>query len=170
MRPAVTYTPYDTSLREQTGNIITFAQFEEGNILTRTRKNAESGVKSDDNSIMPPLLSKEDMDSMDSGNESDHDLISTEILENICDRSQSHPKVNQVEACYRIRDSIKQRQLEWKGGLESTQSMGKFLHKVFKTVVKYILQDLPSLGESGSEVSHLIPEPGNFAELKKLSN
>ena len=32
MRLAVTYTPYVTSLREQTGNIITFAQFEEGNI------------------------------------------------------------------------------------------------------------------------------------------
>ena len=35
--------------------------------------------------------------------------------------------------------------------------MGKGLHKVFKTVVKEILQDLPLLGESGSEVSHLIP-------------
>ena len=35
MRPAVTYTPYGTSSREQTGNIITFAHFEEGNILTK---------------------------------------------------------------------------------------------------------------------------------------
>ena len=32
MRPAVTYTQYATSSKEQTGNIITFAQFEEGNI------------------------------------------------------------------------------------------------------------------------------------------
>ena len=32
MRPAVTYTPYDTSSKEQTGDVITFAQFEEGNI------------------------------------------------------------------------------------------------------------------------------------------
>ena len=32
MRPAVTYTPYATSSREQTGNVITFTQFEEGNI------------------------------------------------------------------------------------------------------------------------------------------
>ena len=31
-RPAVAYTPCATSSREQTGNIITFAQFEEGNI------------------------------------------------------------------------------------------------------------------------------------------
>ena len=32
MRPAVTYTPCATSSREQTGNIITFTKFEEGNI------------------------------------------------------------------------------------------------------------------------------------------
>ena len=32
------------------------------------------------------------------------------------------------------------------------------------------MQDLPPLGESGSEVSRFIPEPRNFAEVKKLSN
>ena len=47
--------------------------------------------------------------------------------------------------------------------------MGKVLHKVFKTVVKDILQDLP-LGESGSEISHFSPEPRNFSEVTKLSN
>ena len=35
--------------------------------------------------------------------------------------------------------------------------MGKVLHKVFKTIVIHILQDLPPLGESGSEISHFIP-------------
>ena len=40
MRPAVTYTPCDTSSREKTGDIITFAKFEEGNILTKTRNDA----------------------------------------------------------------------------------------------------------------------------------
>ena len=30
MRPAVTYTPYATSSREQTGDVITYAHFEEG--------------------------------------------------------------------------------------------------------------------------------------------
>ena len=34
MRPSVTYTPCATYLREQTGDIITFTQFEEGNILS----------------------------------------------------------------------------------------------------------------------------------------
>ena len=49
------------------------------------------------------------------------------------------------------------------------QSMGKGLHKVFSTIVKEILQELATLGESGSEVSHFIPEPRNFAKVKKLS-
>ena len=44
--------------------------------------------------------------------------------------------------------------------------MGKGLHKVFSTVVKEISQELTPLGESGSEVSHFIPEPRNFAEVK----
>ena len=37
MRPEVTYTPYATSSKKQTGDVITFAQFEEGNLLTETR-------------------------------------------------------------------------------------------------------------------------------------
>ena len=49
------------------------------------------------------------------------------------------------------------------------QSMGKVLHKVFSTFVKYISQELTPLGESGSKVSHFIPEPRNFAEVTKLS-
>ena len=32
MHPSVAYTPCATSSREQTGNVITFTQFEEGNI------------------------------------------------------------------------------------------------------------------------------------------
>ena len=46
--------------------------------------------------------------------------------------------------------------------------MGKGIHKVFSTVVKDILQEMKPLEESGSEVSHFIPEPRNFAEVKKL--
>ena len=34
------------------------------------------------------------MDAINSGDESNHDLISTEVLEDICDRSQTHPNVN----------------------------------------------------------------------------
>ena len=48
--------------------------------------------------------------------------------------------------------------------------MGKGLHKVSKTFVKDIYQDFPPLGESGSKVSHFIPEPRNFSEVTKLSD
>ena len=47
--------------------------------------------------------------------------------------------------------------------------MGKGLHKVFSTVVKETVQELTALEESGSEVSHFIPEPRNVAEVKKTS-
>ena len=52
MRPAMTYTPYVTSSKEQTGDVITFAHFEEGNLLSETRNDTESGEKSDSESIM----------------------------------------------------------------------------------------------------------------------
>ena len=52
MRPAVMYTPYATSSREQTDDVITFAQFEEDNILTETCNDAESGDESDCESLM----------------------------------------------------------------------------------------------------------------------
>ena len=51
-----------------------FGQFEEGNILTKTRNNAEIGDKSENESIM---MSEEDMDAMNSGDDSNHDIIST---------------------------------------------------------------------------------------------
>ena len=54
------------------------------------------------------------MNSMDYRDESDHDLISTYILEDIRDGSQSHPNVNKIEAHYKIRDRIRQIQSEWK--------------------------------------------------------
>ena len=47
--------------------------------------------------------------------------------------------------------------------------MGKGLHKVFSTIVKDIFQELTTLGESGSEVSHFIPESRNVSEETKLS-
>ena len=48
--------------------------------------------------------------------------------------------------------------------------MGKGLYKEFSTVVKYILKELTPLGESGSEVSHFIPKPRNFAEVSPFSD
>ena len=89
------------SSKKQTGDVITFTQFEEGNILNKTRDDSEIGDESDNESIM---TRKQDMDAMNYGHESDHDLISTDILEDIRDGSLSRPNVNQIEACYKIRD------------------------------------------------------------------
>ena len=62
IRLAVTYTLYATSYKEQNGNVITFAQFEEGTLLTETRKDTESGDKSNSESIM---MSEKDMENLD---------------------------------------------------------------------------------------------------------
>ena len=109
MHPEVMYTLYGTSSREQTGNIIMFTQFEEGNIWTETRSDAENGDESENWSI---LMSEQDMYAVNSGDESDHDLISTEMLEDIRDGSQTHPNVNRREKNDKIRDLIRQRQSE----------------------------------------------------------
>ena len=67
MRLAVTYTPYTISSKEQTGDIITFTQFEEGDLSSETHDDAESGDESDYDEIMPLLIRKEEIDAMDSG-------------------------------------------------------------------------------------------------------
>ena len=59
MLPTVTYTLYATSSKEQTGDVITFAQFEKGDLLTETRNDTESDEESDSESIM---MSKQDME------------------------------------------------------------------------------------------------------------
>ena len=74
MHPTVTYTPYAKSSKEKTGDVITFAHFEEGNIVTETCNDAESGDESNNESIM---MSEQDMYAINSGDESDNDIIST---------------------------------------------------------------------------------------------
>ena len=109
MRPAVTYTPYATSSKEQTGDVITFAQFEEGNLLTENRNDTESGDESDNESFM---MNEQDMENLDEKEKFDDDLISTETLHDICDRNQTHPNIDKREARRTIRDHIKQRKSE----------------------------------------------------------
>ena len=106
IRPAVAYGPYATSPRKQTGDVITFAQFEEGGILTETCNDAESGDKSNNESV---IMSEQDMDAINSGDESDHDVISTDMLEDICDGSQTHLNINRREARYKICDCIREK-------------------------------------------------------------
>ena len=51
------------------------------------------------------------MNDKDYGDESDHIIIFTGMLEDIRDISQSHLNVNKGESRYKIRDCIRQRQL-----------------------------------------------------------
>ena len=68
-----------------------------------------------------------------------------------------------------IRDRIKQHKYERKGALKATHKMVKGLHRFFRTIVLDISQELSNFGETGSEVSHFIPEPRNFAEMTRLA-
>ena len=77
-----------------------------------TRNDTESGDESDDNSTLAQLINEEEMDVVSSGNESDAEPMSVDMLEHILDRSQSHPSINRREACYEIRDRFNQRQAE----------------------------------------------------------
>ena len=73
-----------------------------------------------------------------------------DTLEDIFEVNQYHPRINRIDARYKICDHILKRQAEWKRVLLSTQNMSKVLHEVFKAIVNDISQALPILGESGS--------------------
>ena len=106
MRLSVTYTLYATPSKEQTGNIITFTQFEEGNLVSEDRNDAETGDEFDDDLIMTPLLSREEIYAMDSVGESDDEPMSTDMLEYILDVSQYYTNINRIEARNKIIYSI----------------------------------------------------------------
>ena len=92
-----------------------------------------------------------------------------ETLHDIRDGNQTHPNIDKREARLKMRNRIKQNKSQWKGALRATHKMGKGLHRVLSTIVSEISQELTNFGETGSEVSHFIPEPRNFAEVTILA-
>ena len=56
------YTPYATPSKEQTVDVVTFAHFEEGDLLTETHNDTESCDESDSESIM---MREQDMENID---------------------------------------------------------------------------------------------------------
>ena len=56
------------------------------------------GNQSDDNSDLPILLSEEEMDAVSSSDDYNAEHMSTNMLEYICDFSQSHMIINRREA------------------------------------------------------------------------
>ena len=66
------------------------------------------------------MMSEQVMENLDSNVNSDQNLISTKMLEDVRDESQTHPNVNRREARYKIRDCIRQSQSELKLVLKAT--------------------------------------------------
>ena len=58
VQPAAVCIRYATSSKKHTGVIITFGQFEEGDSLSETRNDTESGNESDEDSTLAPIISE----------------------------------------------------------------------------------------------------------------
>ena len=82
MQPAISYIPYDTSYHEQTGDIITFAQFEGVNLVQN------EGNEEEDEFISASIDQLYTYDDYDDGS------ISMNTPEDIQYGSQVHPEVN----------------------------------------------------------------------------
>ena len=61
---------------------------------------------------------------MDSGDDSEYEPMSTDMLEDISEGIKSHLIVNRRYTWYKILDSINWGKMEWKGALLSTQKHG----------------------------------------------
>ena len=67
-----------TDVEKQTGDVITFAQFQEGNLISETRNDTESGDKFDRKSIM---TSKKDIENIDETGKLKRDHIKQKKLQ-----------------------------------------------------------------------------------------
>ena len=85
--------------------MITFTQFEEGDLLTETCNDTEIGDESNSESI---TMSEQDMENLDEKEKFDDDHISTEHYMTFVDGNQTHPNIDKREARLEIRDRIKQ--------------------------------------------------------------
>ena len=124
MQPAVSFIPHATSSHEQTGDIITFLQFEEGNLLEKYRNLVEDKPISDS------------IDESFSYDNSDDEYISTDALEDVRDGSYMYTNITARDAILKIRDRIRQAQSELKVVELLSKRVDKGVHKVFKVGVK----------------------------------
>ena len=138
IHPSVLYVPYDMYLKEKNVNIILFAHYEEGGLISEYRNIVERGDESgdsDDDSTLPQLISEAKFYEMSSGDESYAEPITTYMLEDICDVIQYHLSINRGEVLYNIFYRIKQRRAEWKGALLSTLNMFKGSHNFLRLLL-----------------------------------
>ena len=90
MQPEVSYIPYTTSSHENTGNILNFAQFEEGGLVENERNVEEY------ESILSSIYE------LSTYNDADYWYISTNSLKYIQDEGQIHPDINARDARLKI--------------------------------------------------------------------
>ena len=79
------------------------------------------------------------MDSIDdsySDDNSDDEYISMDGIKGIWYGNYAHPNINARYSRLKICDRIRQVKSEWKGAELSQKRMRKYLHKVFKVIVK----------------------------------
>ena len=98
MQPEVSYIPHATSYHEKTGDLITFAQSKEGD-LVENKLNTE-----EEESILASIDELYTYDDYDGGH------VSTKYLKEIWDRSQMNPEIKTRDAQFKIHDRIIQTQ------------------------------------------------------------
>ena len=99
-RSVILYIPYATSSHEQAGNIISFAHFEEGDLLENLHNTEEYESISDS------------IDELSTYDDYGDGSISTNTLEDIQDGIQMHIDINARDDKSKTRDHIKQTQSE----------------------------------------------------------
>ena len=97
------YIPYDTSSHEQTGNIIYFTYFEEGNLVERKRNEEENASISSS------------IDESPTYNYSNGGYTSTNVIKEIWDRRKIHPDINTRNTRLKMCEHILKTKNEWKG-------------------------------------------------------
>ena len=102
-QPEVLYIPFAISSHEQTGGIITFAQFEERDLVVNERNVSENESISDS------------IDESSTDNDSDDGYISMNFLKDIQYGNYVHQYINTRDTRLKIHDRIRKTQNEWKG-------------------------------------------------------
>ena len=97
-QPAILLIPYDISSHEKTGDIITFAQFEEGDLLENEQK------------LVEDELVTASIDDSSAYDNSDDESISMDTLKDIQDRNHVHPNISARDAIFIMHEQIGQAQ------------------------------------------------------------
>ena len=97
-RPAVLYISFATYSHEKTGNVVTFAQFEEGNLLEN------------ECNLLGDQSISDSIDDSSTKDNSDEIIISTKTIKYIWYLKHVYPNINVRDARFKIHDRISKTQ------------------------------------------------------------